>query len=147
MRPGGDPCRCGHKEGFLRSETSLIQTIGRAARNIDGRVILYADHLTGSMERAIAETNREAARSRRPTTSTTASRPRGIKSQIKDILASPYERDHVTVSAGVAEGAKGFLGHNSRTTTLRELEGRMRKAASDLEIEDSRAGSGTRSSA
>ena len=62
------------KEGFLRSETSLIQTIGRAARNIDGRVILYADGITGSMERAMAETDRAGARSRRPIIWRTASR-------------------------------------------------------------------------
>jgi excinuclease ABC subunit B len=63
------------KEGFLRSETSLIQTIGRAARNVDGKVILYADQITGSMERAIAETNRRREK-QRPTTRCTASRRR-----------------------------------------------------------------------
>ena len=63
------------KEGFLRSETSLIQTIGRAARNVDGKVILYADHITGSMERAMAETERRRAETARPITSPTASRP------------------------------------------------------------------------
>ena len=61
--------------------------------------------------------------------------PESVRSQIKDILASPYERDRVTVSAGVAEDAKPFLGHNFQTT-LRELEGRMRKAAADLEFEE-----------
>ena len=75
------------KEGFLRSETSLIQTIGRAARNVDGKVILYADNMTGSMERAIAETT-AAARSRSPTTPPTASRRRASRRTIGDIMNS-----------------------------------------------------------
>src|SRR5437764_9010279 len=123
------------KEGFLRSETSLIQTIGRAARNIDGRVILYADTVTGSMERAMAETKRrrekqEQWNAEHGITATS------IKSRIKDILASPYERDRVTVPAGVAEeGATPFLGNNFKAT-LKDLEGRMRAAASNLEFEE-----------
>ena len=122
------------KEGFLRSETSLIQTIGRAARNVDGKVILYADGVTGSMERAMAETTRRREK-QAAFNAQEGITPESIKSQIKDILASPYERDRVTVDAGVAEDAKPFLGHNFQTT-LRELEGRMRAAAADLEFEE-----------
>ena len=85
------------KEGFLRSETSLIQTIGRAARNVDGRVVLYADQVTGSMERAMAETSRRREKQAEPTTPQTASRPRVIKKPIGDIMSSVYERDHVLV--------------------------------------------------
>ncbi len=121
------------KEGFLRSETSLIQTIGRAARNVDGKVVLYADRVTGSMERAMAETRRrrekqEAYNAEHGIT------PESVKRNIGDILNSPYERDHVTVSVGVAEDAKPFLGSNFQTT-LKDLEAKMREAAANLEFE------------
>ncbi|HEY0437014.1 MAG TPA: helicase-related protein, partial [Phenylobacterium sp.] len=143
LREGLDIPECGlvaildaDKEGFLRSETSLIQTIGRAARNVDGRVILYADTITGSMERAMAETKRRREKQAEWNAAhgITAT---SIKSQIKDILASHYERDHVTVPVGVAEqgGGKAFLGDNFKTT-LKDLEGRMRAAASNLEFEE-----------
>jgi excinuclease ABC subunit B len=121
------------KEGFLRSETSLVQTIGRAARNIDGKVILYADRITGSMERAMAETSRRREKQHAFNLEHGIT-PESIKSNIKDILASPYERDHVTVQVGVAEDAKPFLGSNFQTT-LRDLEAKMREAASNLEFE------------
>ena len=142
LREGLDIPECGlvaildaDKEGFLRSETSLIQTIGRAARNIDGRVILYADTVTGSMERAMAETKRRREKQEEYNTEHNIT-PESVKSRIKDILASPYERDRVTVPVGVAEdGAKPFLGDNFKTT-LRDLEGRMRAAASNLEFEE-----------
>ncbi|MDR3506982.1 MAG: UvrB/UvrC motif-containing protein, partial [Caulobacteraceae bacterium] len=121
------------KEGFLRSETSLVQTIGRAARNVDGKVILYADRITGSMERAMAETTRRRDRQRAYNVEHGIT-PESIKSSIKDILASPYERDHVTIPAGVAEDSKPFLGSNFQVT-LKDLEAKMREAASNLEFE------------
>ncbi len=79
------------KEGFLRSETSLIQTIGRAARNAEGRVIMYADHMTGSMERALAETN-AAATSRSPTTRSMASR-RDVPQDVDDVMQGLWQGD------------------------------------------------------
>ncbi|HEY2355825.1 MAG TPA: excinuclease ABC subunit UvrB [Phenylobacterium sp.] len=142
LREGLDIPECGlvaildaDKEGFLRSETSLIQTIGRAARNVDGRVILYADSVTGSMERAMAETKRRREK-QAEYNALHGITPASIKSRIKDILASPYEKDRVTVPVGVAEdGSKPFLGDNFKAT-LRDLEGRMRAAASNLEFEE-----------
>jgi excinuclease ABC subunit B len=141
LREGLDIPECGlvaildaDKEGFLRSETSLIQTIGRAARNVDGRVILYADTVTGSMERAMAETKRR--REKQETYNLEHGiTPASIKSSIKDILASPYEKDHVLVPVGVAEAGKPFMGDNFKTT-LKDLEGRMREAAANLEFEE-----------
>jgi excinuclease ABC subunit B len=122
------------KEGFLRSETSLIQTIGRAARNVDGRVILYADRITGSMERAMGETQRRRDKQAAYNLEHGIT-PESVKSQIKEILASPYERDHVLVPAGVAEDSKPFMGNNFQAT-LRDLESRMRAAAANLEFEE-----------
>ena len=142
LREGLDIPECGlvaildaDKEGFLRSETSLIQTIGRAARNVDGKVILYADSITGSMERAMAETSRRREK-QAEWNAEHGITPESIRSQIKDLLASPYERgDRVTIDAGVAEDSKPFLGSNFQAT-LRDLEGRMRAAAANLEFEE-----------
>lgn len=141
LREGLDIPECGlvaildaDKEGFLRSETSLIQTIGRAARNVDGRVILYADSVTGSMERAMAETQRRREKQVAYNLEHGIT-PESVKSQIKDILASPYEKDRVTVPVGVAEDGKPFLGDNFKTT-LRDLENRMKEAAANLEFEE-----------
>jgi excinuclease ABC subunit B len=121
------------KEGFLRSETSLIQTIGRAARNVEGKVILYADRITGSMERAMAETDRRRAKQTAYNLAHGIT-PTSIKNRISDIMNSAYERDHVLVDSGLAEDPVP-IGHNLRTH-ITELEKRMRQAAGDLEFEE-----------
>ena len=142
LREGLDIPECGFvaildadKEGFLRSETSLIQTIGRAARNVDGRVILYADHITGSMERALAETTRRREK-QMAYNAEHGITPESVKRGIGDILDSPYEKaDRVQVPMGVAEtGAKPFMGSNFQAT-LKDLEAKMREAAGNLEFE------------
>ena len=121
------------KEGFLRSETSLIQTIGRAARNIDGRVILYADGMTGSMERAIAETNRRREKQDKYNKENKIT-PESVRKNISDILSSVYEQDHVTVDAGFSEEGH-LIGHNLEAH-IEDLDSRMREAASNLEFEE-----------
>ncbi|MCA1653233.1 MAG: excinuclease ABC subunit UvrB [Sphingomonadales bacterium] len=140
LREGLDIPECGlvaildaDKEGFLRSETSLIQTIGRAARNIDGRVILYADRVTGSMERALNETDRR----REKQVAYNAEHgitPASIKSHINDIMSDVSLRDGVLVETGDDERPH-LVGHNLRAY-ISDLESRMRKAAADLEFEE-----------
>jgi len=143
LREGLDIPECGlvaildaDKEGFLRSETSLIQTIGRAARNVDGRVILYADKTTGSMERAIAETNRRREKQVAYNTEHGIT-PESVRRDIKEILASPYESramDRLT-APGLKEEAKPFTGSNFQAA-LKDMESKMREAAANLEFEE-----------
>jgi excinuclease ABC subunit B len=139
LREGLDIPECGlvaildaDKEGFLRSETSLIQTIGRAARNVDGRVILYADRMTGSMERAIAETDRRREK-QREYNALHGITPTTIKRQIGDIIADVASRDQVTVEID-EDGPRHMVGHNLRSY-IESLEKQMREAASNLEFE------------
>jgi excinuclease ABC subunit B len=126
------------KEGFLRSETSLVQTIGRAARNIDGRVILYADGVTGSMERAMAETSRRREKQEQFNIENGIT-PESVRKGIGDILNSVYERDHVLIAAGAGEGGEfaetATIGHNFEAV-IADLETRMRAAAADLDFEE-----------
>ena len=119
------------KEGFLRSETSLIQTIGRAARNVDGKVILYADQITGSMQRAMDETSRRREKQQQYNRENNIT-PATIRRGIQDILGSVYEQDHVTVDTGLADTPKA--GHNMKAT-ISDLEKRMREAAANLDFE------------
>ncbi len=118
------------KEGFLRSERSLIQTAGRSARNIEGSVILYADATTGSMKKALEETNRRRSIQERYNKKMHIT-PETIKSSIKDILSTIYEADYWTVSA-VAEEEVHY-GYDE--DTLKKLEADMREAAKRLEFE------------
>jgi excinuclease ABC subunit B len=140
LREGLDIPECGlvaildaDKEGFLRSETSLIQTIGRAARNIDGRVILYADTITGSIERALNETNRRREK-QVAYNEAHGITPASIKSHINDIMSDVTMRDGVLVETGDDERPH-LVGHNLKAY-LGDLEQRMRTAAADLEFEE-----------
>ncbi|MCO6407305.1 excinuclease ABC subunit UvrB [Hoeflea alexandrii] len=146
LREGLDIPECGlvaildaDKEGFLRSETSLIQTIGRAARNVDGKVILYADKVTGSMERAMEETSRRRAKQEEYNTANGIT-PESVKAHISDILDSVYERDHVraSIAAPGGKGAKtdeGALVGSNLKAHLEALEKQMRDSAADLDFE------------
>ncbi len=121
------------KEGFLRSKTSLIQTIGRAARNIDGRVILYANNMTGSLEYAIGETNRRRIKQQEYNNANGIT-PESVKNNISDVLKSVYEKDYVTVATGIS-GDDHLIGHNYRSH-LGTLRKRMKEAAGNLEFEE-----------
>lgn len=140
LREGLDIPECGlvaildaDKEGFLRSETSLIQTIGRAARNADGRVIMYADKITGSMERAIGETNRRRVK-QMAYNEEHGITPQTVKKNVEDVLAGLYQGDtdmaRVTAKIDAPKVGANLEAH------LADLRSRMRKAAENLEFEE-----------
>ena len=116
------------KEGFLRSETSLIQTIGRAARNVDGKVILYADKATKSIDKAIKETDRRRSRQVEYNKKNNIS-AESVKKEITDILESVYEKDYVKISEG------SNVGGNLKKH-LKALNKKMKESASNLEFEE-----------
>ncbi|MBN9548794.1 MAG: UvrB/UvrC motif-containing protein, partial [Alphaproteobacteria bacterium] len=141
LREGLDIPECGFvaildadKEGFLRSETSLIQTIGRAARNVDGKVILYADQITGSMERAMAETNRRREK-QMEWNAANGITPESVKSRIADILDSVYEKDHVRADISEFTEDSGAMIGNNLKAHLEALDKQMRDAAANLDFE------------
>jgi excinuclease ABC subunit B len=140
LREGLDIPECGlvaildaDKEGFLRSETSLIQTIGRAARNVDGRVIMYADRITGSMERAMRETDRRRARQVAYNIEHGIT-PMTVKKNVEDVLSGLYKGD-TDMARVTAKVDKPLMGANLQAV-LDGLRTDMRKAAENLEFEE-----------
>ena len=140
LREGLDIPECGlvaildaDKEGFLRSETSLIQTIGRAARNAEGRVIMYADRITGSMERALAETNRRREK-QMAYNALHGITPQTVKKNVEDVLAGLWQGD-TDMSRVTAKVDKPLVGSNL-AAHLDALRAQMRKAAENLEFEE-----------
>ncbi|MEJ6405159.1 excinuclease ABC subunit UvrB [Yoonia sp. 2307UL14-13] len=140
LREGLDIPECGlvaildaDKEGFLRSETSLVQTVGRAARNADGRVIMYADKITGSMDRAMKETNRRRAK-QVAYNEEHGITPQTVKKNVEDILAGLYKGD-VDMNRVTAKVDKPMAGGNLQAV-LDGLRDDMRKAAENLEFEE-----------
>ncbi|MEO1001178.1 MAG: helicase-related protein, partial [Pseudomonadota bacterium] len=140
LREGLDIPECGlvaildaDKEGFLRSETSLIQTIGRAARNAEGRVIMYADRVTGSMERALGETERRRAK-QMAYNEAHGITPETVKKNVADVLEGTWkgDTDMSRVTAGVE---KPMVGANLQAH-LDALRKDMMKAAENLEFEE-----------
>ena len=139
LREGLDIPECGlvaildaDKEGFLRSETSLVQTIGRAARNADGRVIMYADRITGSMERAIGETNRRRAKQEAYNIEHGIT-PMTVRKNVEDVLAGLYQGD-VDMNRVTAK-VEPMMGGNL-AAHLDAMRLQMRKAAENLEFEE-----------
>ncbi|WP_304621873.1 excinuclease ABC subunit UvrB [Roseomonas alba] len=121
------------KEGFLRSTTSLIQTIGRAARNAEGRVLLYADVMTNSLKRALEETERR--RSKQVAWNTEHGiTPTSIRREIADVLKDVSQGDYITVDAVEGEDDQNFVGKDLQAS-IAELERKMRAAAAELEFE------------
>ncbi|MEO0413285.1 MAG: excinuclease ABC subunit UvrB [Pseudomonadota bacterium] len=119
------------KEGFLRSETSLIQTIGRAARNVDGRVLLYADTITGSMERALAETKRRREK-QIAYNEEHGITPTSVKKNIADIMKDASQGDYLTPE--IDDENSNMVGHNLKAY-IADLDKQMKDAAADLEFE------------
>ncbi len=122
------------KEGFLRSERSLIQTIGRASRNVEGHVILYADKITGSMQRAMGETTRRREK-QQAYNKEHGITPRTVKKEIRDILGSVYDMDYGHIPE-VAEPEAAYMSAAARQSRLAEVERMMLEAAADLRFED-----------
>ncbi len=121
------------KEGFLRSTTSLIQTIGRAARNADGRVVLYADTMTNSLRNALGETERRRAK-QQAWNAEHGITPQTIRREIADVLKDVSQGDYITVDAVEGEEETNFVGKDLRAA-IADLERKMRAAAAELEFE------------